>query len=237
MLIVPAAMFAMFLYSSLFIQEILGYGPLKAGFAFLPFSAGIMVAAQIASNLASRVDPRWIAGAGGVLATFGLWGYTNLDINSTYVTGLLPWIIIQSLGMGLLFVPLMLTAVSRVDPRDAGVGSAVLNTMQQVGGSLGIAVLGTIFANGIADKMAGLLSGAAATGNGPTAEQTALFGQLAQTAGTVDAFKVAVGLMITATVIILVGLNIKHEELSSDGQPAGGDEKETDEEESAPAVV
>jgi EmrB/QacA subfamily drug resistance transporter len=239
MLIVPAAMFAMFLYSSLFIQEILGYGPLKAGFAFLPFSAGIMVSAQVASQLASRVDPRWIAGAGGVLATFGLWGYTNLDINSTYVTGLLPWIIIQSLGMGLLFVPLMLTAVSRVDPRDAGVGSAVLNTMQQVGGSLGIAVLGTVFANGIADKLGSLLSGAAASGTPPTAEQRTLFGLVAQTEGTVDAFNVAMWLLVAATVIIVVGLNIKHEELSTDGMPAGGDEKkkETDEEESAPAVV
>ncbi|HEU0289027.1 MAG TPA: hypothetical protein VFR22_18400, partial [Nocardioidaceae bacterium] len=186
-----------------------------------------------------RVDPRWIAGAGGVLATFGLWGYTNLDINSTYVTGLLPWIIIQSLGMGLLFVPLMLTAVSRVDPRDAGVGSAVLNTMQQVGGSLGIAVLGTIFANGIADKLGALLSGAAASGNPPTEEQRALFGLVAQTEGTVDAFNVAMWLLIAATVIIVVGLNIKHEELSTDGAPAGGDndKKETDEEESAPAVV
>lgn len=236
MLIVPAAMFAMFLYVSLFIQDVLGYGPLKAGFAFLPFSAGIMVSAQIASSLASRVDPRWIAGAGGVLASFGLWGYTNLDLDSTYVTDLLPWIIIQSLGMGLLFVPLTLTAVAGVDQRDSGVGSAVLNTMQQVGGSLGIAVLGTIFANGIADRMSELLSGAAQAGTPPTEEQEAFFGLVSQTAGTVDAFNVAMWLLIVGTVITFLGLNIKHEELSADGQPAGGDETESDEE-SAPATV
>ena len=235
MLIVPAAMFSMFLYISLFIQDVTGYGPLRAGFAFLPFSAGIMVSAQIASSLASRVDPRWIAGAGGVLASFGLWGYTNLDVDSTYATGLLPWILIQSLGMGLLFVPLTLTAVAGVDRRDSGVGSAVLNTMQQVGGSLGIAVLGTIFANGIADKMDELTSGLSAP---PSEEQTALFGLVAQTAGTVDAFNVAFWLLVAGTVVTFLGLNIKHEELSADGQsPADGDgEAETDEE-SAPVVV
>jgi EmrB/QacA subfamily drug resistance transporter len=232
MLIVPAAMFAMFLFSSLFIQDVLGYGSLKAGFAFLPFSAGIMVAAQIASNLASRVDPRWITLAGGALAAFGLWGYTNLDVDSTYVTGLLPWIIVQSLGMGLLFVPLMLTAVSRVDQRDAGVGSAVLNTMQQVGGSLGIAVLGTIYANGIADKMGELLSG---LGGPPTEEQTALFGLISQTAGATEAFTIAMWLLIAGTVVTVIGLNIKHEDLSTDGM--GFDEGGTDADEKSKSVT
>ncbi|HYJ66710.1 MAG TPA: MFS transporter [Nocardioidaceae bacterium] len=234
MLIVPAAMFAMFLFSSLFIQDVLGYGSLQAGFAFLPFSAGIMVSAQIASNLASRVDPRWITAAGGVLASFGLWGYTNLDVDSTYVTGLLPWIIVQSLGMGLLFVPLMLTAVSRVDQRDAGVGSAVLNTMQQVGGSLGIAVLGTIYANGIADKMGELLQSGP-----PTDEQAGMFQKVAQTAGATDAFGVAMWMLIGATILTIIGLNIKHEDLSTDGQPGGdaGDTKTDTDEESATAVV
>jgi EmrB/QacA subfamily drug resistance transporter len=235
MLIVPAAMFAMFLYVSLFIQDVMGYGPLKAGFAFLPFSAGIMVSAQIASNLASRVDPRWISGAGGVLASFGLWGYTNLDLDASYVSDLLPWIVIQSLGMGLLFVPLTLTAVSRVDQRDSGVGSAVLNTMQQVGGSLGIAVLGTIFANGIADRMGELTETAARAGTPPTEEQTALFGLISQTAGTVDAFNVAMWLLIAGTVITFFGLNIKHEELSADGWPENSGEPESDKE-TAPVV-
>jgi EmrB/QacA subfamily drug resistance transporter len=233
MLIVPAAMFAMFLFSSLFIQDVLGYGSLRAGFAFLPFSAGIMVAAQIASNLASRVDPRWISGAGGVLAAFGLWGYTNLDVDSTYVTGLLPWIIVQSLGMGLLFVPLMLTAVSRVDQRDAGVGSAVLNTMQQVGGSLGIAVLGTIYANGIADKMGELVAGA---GGQPTEEQTALFGLVSQTAGATDAFTIAMWMLIAGTIVTVIGLNIKHEDLSTDGQAPDEGDAESDEESASVTV-
>lgn len=235
MLIVPAAMFAMFLFSSLFIQDVLGYGPLKTGFAFLPFSAGIMVSAQIASNLASRVDPRWITAAGGALASFGLWGYTNLDVDTTYVTGLLPWIIVQSLGMGLLFVPLMLTALSRIDQGDAGVGSAVLNTMQQVGGSLGIAVLGTIYANGIADKMSELLQGGSASGP-PTEEQTAFFGLVSQTAGATGAFNVAMWMLIGATIVTILGLNIKHEELSTDGQPGSDGETETDEESTSVTV-
>ena len=102
--------------------------------------------------LASRVDPRWIAGAGGALSVLAMWGYGRLEADSTYVAGLLPWIIVQAVGMGLIFVPLTLTAVSRVDKADSGVGSAVLNTVQQVGGAIGIAVLGTVFANGITEQ-------------------------------------------------------------------------------------
>ena len=153
MLIVGAAIFAMFLFLSLFIQDVMGYSPLKSGFAFLPFTAGIIVSAQVASSLASRLDPRWIAGAGGALSVLAMYGYGRLEADSTYVAGLLPWIIVQAVGMGLIFVPLTLTAVSGIDRADSGVGSAVLNTVQQVGGAIGIAVLGTVFANGITESM------------------------------------------------------------------------------------
>ena len=113
MLIVGAAIFAMFLFLSLFIQDVMGYSPLKSGVAFLPFTVGIVVSAQVASALASRVDPRWIAGSGGALSVLAMYGYGQLTADSGYVGGLLPWIIVQSVGMGLLFVPLTLTAVQR----------------------------------------------------------------------------------------------------------------------------
>jgi hypothetical protein len=112
--------------------------------------------------------------------------------------------------MGLLFVPLTLTAVSRVDPGDAGVGSAVLNTVQQVGGAMGIAILGTVFANGISERLAEL------AGAGQPGPEAALE---AQAYGTSQAFGVAIWMMVAVTVVILVGLNIGHEDLATDVTP------------------
>lgn len=194
----------------------MGYSPLRSGVAFLPFTVGIVVAAQVASALASRIDPRWIAGAGGVFSVVAMWGYGQLEAGSGYVGGLLPWIILQSVGMGLIFVPLTLTAVSRIDKNDSGVGSAVLNTVQQVGGAIGIAVLGTVFANGITEKMTEI---AAAAAGPPTPEQLDLGGRVAQAFGTTQTFGVAIWMMVVATVITIVGLSIKHEDLSTDGIP------------------
>jgi len=217
MLIVGAAIFAMFLFLSLFVQDVMGYSPLRSGVAFLPFTVGIVAAAQLASALASRVDPRWIAGAGGGLSVLAMWGYGQLEADSSYVSGLLPWIIVQAIGMGLIFVPLTLTAVSRVDKADSGVGSAVLNTVQQVGGAIGIAVLGTVFANGITDKLTEFA--AAASGPPPTPEQLETGGRIAQAFGTTQTFGVAIWMMVAATVITLIGLSIRHEELSTEGIP------------------
>jgi len=211
MLIVGAAIFSMFLFLSLFIQDVMGYSPLKSGVAFLPFTVGIVVSAQVASALASRVDPRWIAGSGGALSALAMYGYSQLTAETTYVGGLLPWIIVQSVGMGLLFVPLTLTAVSRVDHADSGVGSAVLNTVQQVGGAIGIAVLGTVFANGITEKMTEL---AASAGGRPSPEQLELGEKVAQAFGTTETFGVAIWMMVAATLITVIGLSIKHEELA-----------------------
>jgi EmrB/QacA subfamily drug resistance transporter len=212
MLIMGAAIFSMFFFISLFVQQVLGYSPLKAGIAFLPFTAGIIVAAQTASALASRVDPRWIAGAGALVSAVGMWGYTQLDVDSTYAADLLPWILVQSVGMGLVFVPLTLTAVSRVAREDAGVGSAVLNTMQQVGGALGLATLGTVAVQAAENKAEELGQLAASGSFDPQ-----LIGAAAQTHGATQAFWVAALMILAGALIVLFGLNIKHEELTADG--------------------
>jgi EmrB/QacA subfamily drug resistance transporter len=208
MLIVGATMFAMFYFISLFVQQVLGYSPLKAGVAFLPFTVGVVVSAQIASTLAPRVDPRWIAGTGLVISATGMWGYTRLDVNSSYATDLLPWISIQSIGMGLVFVPLTLTAVSRVAHQDSGVGSAVLNTMQQVGGALGLATLGTIAVQAAEDEAQKL----AQTG----AFDPEVIGLMAQAHGSTQAFWVAALTLLAGAIIVFVGLSIKHQELATD---------------------
>jgi len=214
MLIMGAAMFSMFYFISLFVQQVLGYSPLKAGVAFLPFTVGLIVAAQTASTLASRVDPRWIAGGGALISAFGMWGYTLLDVDSTYVADLLPWILVLSVGMGLVFVPLTLTAVSRVAREDSGVGSAVLNTMQQVGGALGLATLGTVAVQAAQNKAEELGQLAQSGAFDPD-----LIAAAAQTHGATQAFWVAAVMILAGAFIVLFGLSIKHEELATDGIP------------------
>ena len=224
MLVVGAAMFAMFYFLGLYIQQVLGYSPTTSGFAFLPFSIGIVAAAQVASMLISRVDPRWISGVGTALASVGMLGFSRLTIDSSYATDLLPFILLMSFGMGLTFVPMTLTAVAGVDKADAGVGSAVLNTTQQVGGAVGLAVLSTIFANAAADKGARLGAELAQSAAGLTPAQLAeaerIVALQAQTYGSAQAYIVAAGLIAVAAVIILVGLNIKHSALASHGSDA-----------------
>jgi EmrB/QacA subfamily drug resistance transporter len=209
MLVVGAAMFSMFYFLGLYIQQVLGYSSLKAGFSFVPFSIGIVVAAQIASALVARVDPRWISGVGGLLGAGGMLGMAQLQVDSGYLTGLLPWILLLSFGLGLVFVPLTLTAVSGVARADSGVGSAVLNTMQQVGGSLGLATLSTVAVSASKDR---------ATELAGTQRQIAL---AAQTFGSTQAFLVAAAMMAGAALIILLGLNVKHSTLANDGRQVG----------------
>ena len=213
MLVVGAGMFAMFYFLGLFIQQVLGYSPVKSGFAFLPFSVGIVVAAQTASALITRVDPRWISGFGGLLGATGMYGFSRLQVDSTYVGGLLPWMILLSVGLGLVFVPLTLTAVKGVAREDSGVGSAVLNTMQQVGGSIGLAVLSTVSVSALKDRTAELMSAPGADLSAAAKQQIAL---VAQTHGATRAFLVGGIMVLSAAVIIVVGLDVKHEELGSD---------------------
>ncbi|ONI68521.1 MFS transporter [Kribbella sp. ALI-6-A] len=226
MLIVGAAMFSMFYFLGIYIQNILGYSALKTGFAFLPFSLGIVVAAQIASTLIARIDPRWIAGAGAALAGVGMWGFSQLEVDSTYLTHVMPFILLLSFGMGLIFVPLTLTAVSGVANEDSGVGSAVLNTVQQIGGAIGLALLGTVSANAIKDRFAELAPGlqkAAESGQSPAQlkELQGQFTAVATTHGFTRAFTVSAFIILGAALITLVGLSVKSKDLANDGKPGG----------------
>ena len=206
MLIVGAAMFSMFYFLGIFVQNIMGYSALKTGFAFLPFSVGIVVAAQVASTLVARIDPRWIAGAGGVLVAGGMFGFSRLEVDSTYLTHLLPFILLLSFGMGLIFVPLTLTAVSGVANEDSGVGSAVLNTVQQIGGAVGLALLGTISTSAIKDKFTELAPGlqkAAESGQSPDQlkQLQGQFTAVATTHGFTRAFLWSAFLVLGAAVV------------------------------------
>ena len=230
MMLVPAAMFAMFFFLSQFVQNVMGFSPLRTGVAFLPFSAGIVVAAVIASKLMERVDPRLIAGVGTAMAGAALFGFSRLPyddsvpglgVDAHYATDILPFIVMMSLGMGLVFVPLTLTAVHGVGSRDSGIASGVLNTMQQVGGALGLAILSTVAVHFSTDKVESLTrSLAGAGGPVPTSEQLEqtqrLVGQVAFTEGATNAFLTGAGMIWLGTLIAVAFLNVRHEELATE---------------------
>jgi EmrB/QacA subfamily drug resistance transporter len=139
-------LFGMFLFLSLYLQTILGYTPFRAGLAFLPFSAGIILTAVLASNLLPKVGPRPLMVPGLLLSTTGLLLLTRLTPTSSYLTHVLPSMIMMSAGMALVFIPVASTALHAVGGHDTGVASALINTSQQVGASLGTALLNTVAA-------------------------------------------------------------------------------------------
>jgi EmrB/QacA subfamily drug resistance transporter len=153
MFLTPMGLFGMFLFLTYYFQGTLGYSALKSGFAFLPFSLGIIVSAGIASQLLPRVGPRWLATGGLVSAALGMVWLTQITPTTSYVSNVLPAMLLISLGMGFVFVPLSATALFGIGEHDAGVGSAVLNSMQQIGGSLGAALLNTIAATATASYL------------------------------------------------------------------------------------
>lgn len=245
MMIVPAAMFAMFFFLSLFIQLVVGYSPLHTGFAFLPFSIAMIISATTASKLVSHVDPRYLSGIGTLLSATALFGFSRLDVPQSptgileafatgdtigdgvnYWTHVLPFIVLMAFGMGLNFVPLTLVAVHRLRAEDSGIGSGVLNTMQQVGGALGLAALSTVavhFTNARTAEVGPQVGAAAAQGQVPVSPDSigqAIY-QSGFAEGATHAFLVGSGMMLLASAIIWVFLNVKHEELASDEAPAG----------------
>jgi EmrB/QacA subfamily drug resistance transporter len=145
-LLVGSALLGTFLFLTYFLQETLGYSALKTGFAFLPFSGGIILGAGIASKVLPRVGPRSLMVVGLVFAAAGLLWFTDLGVTSSYLAHVLPPEVLVSLGMGMAFVPMSSTALIGVEPSDAGVASAFVNATQQVGGSLGTALLNTVAA-------------------------------------------------------------------------------------------
>ena len=128
MFLAASGMFAMFFFNTLYLQRVLGYGPLTAGLAFLPFTAGIMISAGLASQFAPRIGVRPIAAAGLVLTAAGLVLLTQLPVHGSYVADVLPAILLSALGMGAVFMPLTLIATTGLEDADQGLASGVFNT-------------------------------------------------------------------------------------------------------------
>jgi EmrB/QacA subfamily drug resistance transporter len=156
MFVVAAGLFAMFFFNTLYVQRVLGFSPIEAGLAFVPFTAGIIVGAGLSQKLVPALGAREVPLIGVTLGALGLLLFLRLTPDSSYVTDLLPGILLTSVGMGLVFVPVTLIATSGVPVDDAGLASGLFNTAQQIGGALGLALLTTLATNRTADELASL---------------------------------------------------------------------------------
>ena len=202
LLLVASGLFGMFFFASLYVQEILGYSPLRAGLAFLPVTGGIIVGAGIAQPLVKRAGVRNVALLGIVLATIGMVVLSQVPVHGTYAGNLLPGLLPMSVGMGLVFVPITLMATGGVDDNDAGLASGLFNTAQQVGGSLGLAILATLAASKTSSVLGGL------HGSVPTAATNA-----AKVSGYHVAF-IAAAVMLAAGAVILAA-TVRRRDLES----------------------
>jgi len=140
------AMFGMFFFLTLFVQNILGYSPIKAGLAFLPVTAAIVLMAGVVSQTVGRIGPRLPITLGSLVVTGALFWLSRMTEQTTYVWGVLGPMVALGIGAALIFVPLSLIAVSGARSHELGLASALLNVGQQVGGSIGLALLDTIAA-------------------------------------------------------------------------------------------
>jgi predicted MFS family arabinose efflux permease len=145
MFIVGLAMFGIFFYNSLFLQRVLGYGAIKTGATFLPMTVLIVLVAPAAGKVSDRIGPRWLMGAGMVLLSVSLLQFATLDAASSW-SDIVPGLLVGGFGMAITMAPTTAAAMASVPVDKAGVGSAVINSMRQVGGSLGIAIMGALIA-------------------------------------------------------------------------------------------
>jgi EmrB/QacA subfamily drug resistance transporter len=158
-----AGMFGVFLFLTYYLQQTLGYSPIETGFAFLPMLGAVMLTATMSTAaLLPRVGPRPLITLGMVLAAGGMVLLAQLGVDSTYAAHVLPGLLVSGVGIGLVMAPAMNTGTLGVDEGDAGVASATVNTMQQIGGSLGTALLSTLAASAAGSFLAGTPSTAAA---------------------------------------------------------------------------
>ena len=183
-------MFATFLFLTYYLQRTKGYTPIESGLAFLPMTAAVIATATAVNvSLLRRFGPRPLLTAGMTLGAAGMVGFAQLTTDSSYAGHVLPALMVTGVGLGAVFASSFSTATYGVEARDTGVASALINTMQQVGGSVGTAVLSSIFADAMASY---------AAGERPTPE---LLGAAAVHGYTV-AFWVAAGIFAVGAVLV-----------------------------------
>jgi EmrB/QacA subfamily drug resistance transporter len=188
-LLIGAALFSMFFFASLYMQQVLGYGAIKAGISYLPLSAGIIISAAFSSQLSTRIGFKPVLVAGCVLMAIALIWWSQISPDGSYVSDILGPSVVAAIGLGLGFVAITIAAVAGVAEHESGLASGLINTSQQVGGALGLAILATIANSVTDDKHAGATT---------PAEQGA-----ALTDGFQQAFLAGAGFAILALILCL----------------------------------
>jgi EmrB/QacA subfamily drug resistance transporter len=168
MLLLAAALFGLFYFCTLYLQQVLGYNALKTGVAYLPFSFAIIISSGVASRVADRIGPKPVLVGGLLVAAVGFALFTRLQAHGDYAGTVLPAMLVMGVGLGMSFVPITIAATSGVAAEDSGLASGLLNTTQQVGGSLGLAVLSAVSTSRITSSLEGGSTQAAALTHGFT---------------------------------------------------------------------
>jgi EmrB/QacA subfamily drug resistance transporter len=195
-LLTGASLFSMFFFISLYMQQVLGYDALKTGFSYLPLALTIIVAAGVASQLSTRFGFKPVLVSGLLFVAAGLVWFSQVPVDGSYVSDLLGPMLLAAVGLGFAFVPVTIAAMSGVKAQDAGLASGLINTAQQVGGALGLAILSTVATSRTDDVMAG------AQGN-PAQLPAAL------TEGFQDAFLVGAGFALLGALLAFVLIRTK----------------------------
>jgi predicted MFS family arabinose efflux permease len=231
MLFVGTAMFGMFFFLTIFVQTVWGYSALKTGIAYLPLVTAVMAMAGVSAALVPRIGARPLLLAGSAAAAGGMFWLSRITEHSSYAGGLLGPMLVTAAGLGMLFMPLTLVALSRVSDRDAGLAASLPNVGQQVGGSIGLALLGTVAWTVVANtaRHSAAAAAAAARAGHPlagTAAQvkTAIYDH-ALSAGFGRGFEVSAGIMLIALLITIAAVRVSRADLAgaqaAPASPAG----------------
>ncbi len=217
-LCIGTALFGMFFFLTIFVQNVWGYSPLKAGVAFLPLVVVIMAASGIASQLVNRVGARPLMIAGSASMAGGMFWLSRISEHSSYASGLLGPMLIIAAGLGLLFVPMSLVSLTKVRNADTGAASSLLNVGQQVGGSIGLALLGTVawsaVANSLRSQAAAAAAAAKAAGHPLTAAMHKQIADHALAAGFSHGYLVSAAIGLLALIITLAAIRVTRQDLA-----------------------
>jgi MFS family permease len=203
--VLGTATFSLFLMLTLYMQQVLGYSPMRTGVAYLAVAGSAILWSAVAAQLVNRIGVKPVLVTGMVALTAGLVYFTQVSVHGTYIGDLLPGFLLVGVGLGFSFVPISIAALAGVRPAEAGLASGLINTSQQIGGALGIAALSTIATSRTSDAVA---SGTA------------------QAQAAVDGFQAAfiAGLIVAAIGIVASLVLIRRDELETEtvveAQPA-----------------
>ncbi|HJX99816.1 MAG TPA: MFS transporter, partial [Streptosporangiaceae bacterium] len=221
MLCIATGLFGLFFFLTLFIQNVLGYSAIRTGIAYLPFAVGVVIASALAAPLVARIGPRPLILAGCAMVAGGMFWFSRLTEHAGYASHLLGPQLVSSFGLGFVFVPLALVALHKVAEQDSGVASSLLNAAQQVGGAVGLALLGTVAWTAVADSASTQLAqeAAAAVKAGrplpkPGTPPPASIYDHALTVGFSRGFVVAAGIGLLALLIAIATIRVRRQELS-----------------------